>query len=62
MQGKITKVSGALVVAEGMKDSKLYDVCLVGADELVGEIIELRDDRASIVCLIGIFACFPPPV
>ncbi len=48
MQGKITKVSGALVVAEGMKDSKLYDVCLVGADELVGEIIELRDDKASI--------------
>ena len=48
MQGKITKVSGALVVAEGMKDSKLYDVCLVGPNELIGEIIELRGDKASI--------------
>lgn len=48
MQGKIIKVSGPLVVAEGMADSKLYDVVRVGKQRLIGEIIELRGDKASI--------------
>ena len=48
MQGKIVKVSGALVVADNMSGAKLYDVCLVSDKELVGEIIELKGDRVSI--------------
>jgi len=48
MQGRIIKVSGPLIVAEGMKDAKLYDVCKVGEKQLIGEIIELRGDKASI--------------
>jgi V/A-type H+-transporting ATPase subunit A len=48
MQGKIIKVSGPLIVAEGMSDSKIYDVVRVGKQKLIGEIIELRGDKASI--------------
>lgn len=48
MQGKIVKVSGPLIVAEGMADSKIYDVVRVGKQKLIGEIIELRGDKASI--------------
>ena len=39
MQGKIIKVSGPLVVAEGMADVKMYDVVRVGAMRLIGEVI-----------------------
>ncbi len=46
--GKIIKVSGPLIVAEGMGDSKMYDVCKVSSKGLIGEIIELRGDKASI--------------
>jgi V/A-type H+-transporting ATPase subunit A len=46
--GKITKVSGPLVVAEGLKNAKMYDLVRVGEDRLMGEIIELRGDLASI--------------
>lgn len=46
--GLITKVSGPLVVAKNMKDVKMYDVVLVSEKRLLGEVIELRDDRASI--------------
>ncbi len=48
MQGKIIKVAGPLIVAENMADSKLYDVVNVGEKMLIGEIIELRGDKASI--------------
>lgn len=48
MQGKIVKVSGPLIVAENMADVKMYDVVKVGEKELIGEVIELRGDRASI--------------
>lgn len=48
MQGKIIKVSGPLVVAEGMADVKMYDVVRVGNMRLIGEVIELRGDKASI--------------
>ena len=46
--GKIVKVSGPLIVAEGMSQSKMYDVVHVSEKKLIGEIIELRGDRASI--------------
>ena len=48
MEGKIVKVSGPLITAEGMKDSKMYDVVRVSNQKLIGEIIELRGDLASI--------------
>ncbi|NLY62168.1 MAG: V-type ATP synthase subunit A [Clostridiales bacterium] len=48
MQGRIVKVSGPLVIAEGMADAKMFDVVRVGHGRLIGEIIELRGDRASI--------------
>ena len=47
MQGRIVKVSGPLVVAEGMADAKMFDVVRVGHRRLIGEIIELRGDKAS---------------
>lgn len=47
-QGTIVKVAGPLIVAEGMKDATMYDVVRVSDMHLVGEIIELRGDRASI--------------
>jgi V/A-type H+-transporting ATPase subunit A len=46
--GKIIKVSGPLVVAEGMEQAQMYEVVRVSDKRLIGEIIELRDDRASI--------------
>lgn len=48
MQGRIVKVSGPLVVAEGMADAKMFDVVRVSDKRLIGEIIELRGDKASI--------------
>ena len=48
MHGKIVKVSGPLIVAENMADSKLFDVVRVSDKKLIGEIIELRGDKASI--------------
>jgi V/A-type H+-transporting ATPase subunit A len=46
--GRIIKVSGPLVVAENMSDARMYDVVRVGKGRLIGEVIELRGDRASI--------------
>ena len=46
--GKIIKVAGPLIVAENMGDSKMYDVVRVSDERLIGEIIELRGDKASI--------------
>ncbi|MDR1735878.1 MAG: V-type ATP synthase subunit A [Oscillospiraceae bacterium] len=46
--GQIVKISGPLVVAEGMGDASMYDVVRVGPQKLIGEIIEMRGDRASI--------------
>ena len=46
--GKIIKVSGPLVVAEGMDEANVYDVVKVSDSKLIGEIIEMRGDRASI--------------
>ena len=47
-QGTIVKVSGPLVVASGMEDADMYDVVRVGDLGLIGEIIEMRGDMASI--------------
>ncbi len=48
MAGKTVKISGPLIIAEGMADAKLYDVVRVSNKGLIGEIIELRGDKASI--------------
>ena len=48
MQGTIIKVSGPLIVAGGMADVQMYDVVRVSDKHLIGEVIELRGDRASI--------------
>ncbi len=47
-QGRIVRVSGPLVVAEGMEDARMFDVVRVSDQRLIGEIIELRRGRASI--------------
>jgi len=48
--GKILKVAGPLVVAENMSGSKMYELVKVGWDKLVGEIIKLENDTASLQC------------
>ena len=47
-EGTIVKVSGPLVVASGMREANMFDVVRVGEMRLIGEIIEIRGDRASI--------------
>lgn len=47
-QGKIVKVSGPLVLASGMQEANIQDICRVGDLGLIGEIIEMRRDQASI--------------
>ncbi len=47
-KGRITKVAGPLVVADGMRDANMYDVVRVGEERLIGEIIEMHEDRASV--------------
>jgi len=47
-QGRILKVAGPLVVAEGMLEARMYDVVYVSDYRLIGEIIEIKGDRASI--------------
>jgi V/A-type H+-transporting ATPase subunit A len=46
--GKIVKISGPLVVADGMRDCNMFDVVRVSDSRLIGEIIEMHGDRASI--------------
>ncbi len=46
--GKTVKISGPLIIAEGMSDCKMYDVVRVSDKGLIGEVIELRGDKASI--------------
>ena len=47
-EGRIVKVSGPLVIAEGMREANMFDVVRVGEANLIGEIIEMHGDRASI--------------
>ncbi len=46
--GTIVKVAGPLVIAEGMRDANMFDVVRVSEQKLIGEIIEMHGDRASI--------------
>ena len=46
--GKIIKVAGPLVIAEGMAHANMFDVVRVGPQHLIGEIIEMRGDKASV--------------
>ena len=46
--GTIKKVAGALVIAEGMRDANMFDVVRVSSQRLIGEIIEIHGDEASI--------------
>ncbi|NLW10800.1 MAG: V-type ATP synthase subunit A [Clostridiaceae bacterium] len=48
IEGRIVKVSGPLVIAEGMRDAEMFDVVRVSDKKLIGEIIEMHGDRASI--------------
>ena len=47
-KGKIVKVAGPLVIAEGMRDANMFDVVRVSSQRLIGEIIEIHGDRASV--------------
>ena len=46
--GTIRKVAGPLVIAEGMRDANMFDVVRVSSQRLIGEIIEIHGDRASV--------------
>ncbi len=46
--GKIIRIAGPVVVADNMKGSRMYDVVRVGEENLIGEIIQLNEDRATI--------------
>ncbi len=46
--GRIKKVAGPLVIAEGMRDANMYDVVRVSKQRLIGEIIEMHGDEASV--------------
>ncbi|MBQ4258001.1 MAG: V-type ATP synthase subunit A, partial [Clostridia bacterium] len=46
--GTITKVAGPLVIAKGMRDANMFDVVRVSRQRLIGEIIEMHGDQASI--------------
>jgi len=47
-KGTIVKVSGPLVIAEGMRDANMFDVVRISEHKLIGEIIEMHGDKASI--------------
>ena len=47
-KGTILKVAGPLVIAEGMRDANMYDVVRVSKQRLIGEIIEMHGDQASV--------------
>ena len=47
-KGVIKKVAGPLVIAKGMRDANMYDVCRVSDQHLIGEIIEIHGDEASV--------------
>jgi len=48
IEGRVVKISGPLVIAEGMREANMFDVVHVGEGKLIGEIIEIHGDRASI--------------
>lgn len=48
--GAVLKVSGPVVIAERMAGAAMYELVRVGGDELIGEIIRIEHDRATIQC------------
>lgn len=48
IKGKISRISGPVIEANNMRGSKMYDVVRVGAEHLIGEIIRLNEDIATI--------------
>ena len=48
VSGKIVKIAGPVVVADGMKGAQMYEVVKVGEEGLTGEIIQLQGDKAVI--------------
>ena len=46
--GTIKKLAGPLVIASGMRDANMFDVVRVSDERLIGEIIEIHGDEASI--------------
>jgi hypothetical protein len=48
--GSVLKVSGPVVIAEHMGGAAMYELVRVGGDELIGEIIRIEHDRATIQC------------
>ncbi len=47
-EGKIIKIAGPVIIAEGMRGSQMYEMVKVGEDKLIGEIIELEGDTATV--------------
>ena len=47
-KGVIKKVAGPLVIAKGMRDANMFDVVRVSEKRLIGEIIEMHGDEASV--------------
>ncbi len=47
-QGRIIRISGPVIEADGMRGAKMYDVVRVGEENLIGEIIRLNEDNAII--------------
>lgn len=47
-EGRIIKIAGPVITADGMKGTQMYEVVKVGEDKLIGEIIELEGDNATI--------------
>jgi len=48
VKGSISKIAGPVITADGMKGSQMYEVVRVGDERLIGEIIELEENRAVI--------------
>ncbi len=48
IEGRIIKISGPLVIADRMGGARMYDIVRVGKEGLIGEIVELKEDVASI--------------
>jgi len=49
--GKIIRISGPLVVAEGLNNPRMYDVVKVGKEKLIGEIVEIKQE----LCFIQVY-------
>ena len=57
-QGRIVKVAGPVVVAEGMTGARMYDVVRVSKLNLIGEIVELHGGQITVECPPGGGAVF----